>query len=305
MEARRKRHRLPVSYHLLYDGLTLRDADGATLFAHAVGCTLSGLVTHADYVGAAQRAAGVLSGATFTRQLRLAIAVDVNPLVALFPPSLGAMAFETRWNALNEAAEFGVKTSVEGLGGEGRAIHRVAEPGSRDEAFRAELMHRLLESMSSRCRDDRADDGRVLLSLFADLGPRDSAIRDVLERLHEEPGTRIDECAASAGVSLRTLQRQLGRHELRFAVLRQAAHLSIAGHRMRTRDESLTDTAMYAGFFDSAHMIHAWQRACGISPSIYRSIARLSVGTCELASNQYSGFSPAAGTEVGVPGVPT
>ena len=76
--------------------------------------------------------------------------------------------------------------------------------------------------------------------------------------------------------SVRTLQRQLALHRLLFVLIRQAVRITIAGHRIRTSTESFAMTAQAAFYFDSAHMIHAWQTACGVTPSAYRSIATLS-----------------------------
>ena len=80
----------------------------------------------------------------------------------------------------------------------------------------------------------------------------------------------------AARSSVRTLQRQLALHGLLFVLIRQAVRITIAGHRIRTSTESFAMTAQAAFYFDSAHMIHAWQTACGVTPSAYRSIATLS-----------------------------
>ncbi|CAB3768583.1 hypothetical protein GQ57_03810 [Burkholderia sp. MSh2] len=295
MQMKRERQRNAVSYHLLCDGLTLRAGGGTALFAHAVARTVSGLVTHAHYAGAAQRADGVLSAAAFRRQLGVAISVDANPVAALFPPSLCAADFEARWNALDQASAFGVRTALERFGAGDGAVRRVAGAGGREAACRAERMHQLLDLLSSRRPAAGVDDARAILALCADLGAGGGATRDVLERLHDDPGASVDACAAAAGVSLRTLQRQLGRDGVRFAALKQAVRISLAGYRMRNRDESLTDTAMHAGFYDAAHMIHAWQQACGIRPAVYRSIARLPASGSRPAGDARAAAGDAGG----------
>lgn len=53
----------------------------------------------------------------------------------------------------------------------------------------------------------------------------------------------------------------------------QAVRLTIAGYRLRHCDESIAATAQAAGFFDSAHLNHAWAAACDIVPSAYRVLA--------------------------------
>ncbi|SIO71761.1 AraC-type DNA-binding protein [Burkholderia sp. GAS332] len=277
MHVTRRRHREPVSYHLLCDALTLRDTSESALLVHAIQRVVSGLVTHDHYANAAQSAAGELSSTKVKQQLAIAIAVDANPIAALFPPTVRAEDFESRWNALNEAAHFGVKTCLENFGTDAEEVSRISATGERDELFRAEMMSHFLELLSGGHRANVVDDGRAILTLSANLEPAASAIHEVLELLYAEPGIGIEQCAIQVGASLRTLQRQLARHGLLFAQLKQAVRITIAGYRMRNCDESLTTTAQVAGFFDSAHMIHAWQTACGISPSTYRSIAKLSV----------------------------
>lgn len=278
MHVTRGRHREPVSYHLFCDALDERGADESALFARAVRRAVSGLVTHGQYAQAArgnQRMAGV------ERRLALALEVDANPVAALFPPAVGQGAFEARWNALNQAVHWGVKTFL--VHGHANAdedrgrVRRVPANGGQeaDDVFRAALMGHGLALLSGRARVSLVDDAHVLLALCGHLGLQRAVVREVLALLHEEPDAGIDRCAARLATSVRTLQRQLAREGLVFAELKQAVRVTMAGHRMRHRDESLTATAHASGFFDSAHMAHAWQVACGISPSAYRAIVKV------------------------------
>ena len=157
MQVTRKRHREPVSYHLLCDALTLRDTGESALLVHAIQRVVSGLVTHDHYANAAQSAAGALSLTKVRQQLAIAIAVDANPIAALFPPTVRAEDFESRWNALNQAAHFGVKTCLENFGTDAEEVSRISATGERDELFRAEMMSHFLELLSGGHRANIVD----------------------------------------------------------------------------------------------------------------------------------------------------
>lgn len=264
------------SYHILCGALTLPDANESTLLAYAVRRVVHGFVAHRDYALAAQSAVHQNSFTIARRQLALVMAIDANPIAALFPPETPGEIFESRWNALNQAAQLGVMTQLNAYGTNAAEIRRIPKTEEPDQRFRGEMMSHCLELLSGRRRTDTGDDGQALKTLSTRLGSVESALHEVIELLYSEPAVGIDQCAIALGSSVRTLQRQLARHSLPFALIKQAARITIAGHRIRTREESLAETAQVAGFFDSAHMIHAWRTACGVPPSIYRSIAELS-----------------------------
>jgi hypothetical protein len=55
-----------------------------------------------------------------------------------------------------------------------------------------------------------------------------------------------------------------------------ACTASLSAQKKRTRsglDESITTTAQAASSFDSAHLIHSWERTCNIAPSIHGTLA--------------------------------
>ncbi|MEO8901771.1 MAG: helix-turn-helix domain-containing protein, partial [Polyangiaceae bacterium] len=43
--------------------------------------------------------------------------------------------------------------------------------------------------------------------------------------------------------------------------------------QLRQPAGSVTDIAHRCGFFDSAHFVRAWRRACSMAPSAYRDLA--------------------------------
>lgn len=266
-----------MAYHVLHAALAPTRASAEqppARFAQAVERVVCGLVGHAQYAGAASAAASRgLPFAQTWRNLERAAAHDVNPLAALFPPGLAPRNFEVRWNALNEAAQFGVATEVAAPGTADAAIRRTPRTRERDHVLRAALMENCVEWLATRTADEAHAGECPLVSLSLRLGQERSAAHEVTQYLYAGSAEDLGQCAAALAVSPRTLQRQLARDGLTFALLRQAVRITIAGQRMRTRAESITDTAHAAGFYDAAHLIHAWQRACGVAPSVYRAIA--------------------------------
>ncbi len=265
-----------VSYHAMHDALTLGEPDDAALLAHALMRVVDGLVSHAAYARAAQAADGALAPARAARRLTRLLAHDVNPLAALFPPGAAPACLELRWNALNRRARFGVGTVLQ-VGDDRRLSARRSPPaGERDHALRARLGEHSINWLATRSTDAAsAPDGTSpLAALAARLTTGSGALHDTLALLHAEPTRDLIASAAALGVSPRTLQRRLAQDGAPFARLRQAARITLAAERLRARDETLTDTAHAAGFFDAAHMVHAWHRACGLTPSAYRAIAR-------------------------------
>lgn len=275
MNIERKRPREPVSYHLLCDALTFRKTCEPARFAQAIQHVVSGYVTHEHYARRAQCAASSISWQTLKQQMTLGIAADVNPIASLFPATLHARHFESRWNTLNQCVHFGVATSIGQFGPQAKQIDRVPAVGAVDSGLRAEIMACLLEVLSRERRASVAGSEHAILALASDLEQSTTPACEVIELLYANPCLGVDQCAAMLGASLRTLQRQIARQGMTFALIKQAVRITIAGHRIRHLDESLTATAHAAGFFDSAHMIHAWQDACAISPSMYRAIAKL------------------------------
>ncbi|WP_028226302.1 helix-turn-helix domain-containing protein [Paraburkholderia ferrariae] len=263
----------------LFDALAPSRADAchpAAQFAQAVARVVNGLVAHEVYANAASAAsAGGLTPRQARANLARAAACDASPLAALFPAGLATRAFEQRWNALNEAARFGVATTVAAPGTRAAAIHRTPRTREEDNPLRAALSECCIEWLATRSAEDDPTGEQALVSLSLRLGQERGAAHEVAAYLYTEPEADLETCAAELAVTPRTLQRQLARGGLAFGVLRQAVRLTIAGQRLRSRAGSITATAHAAGFYDSAHLTHAWQDACGLTPSAYRAIATI------------------------------
>jgi AraC-like DNA-binding protein len=269
-----------MAARVLHDALAPRGAEAcrpAARFAQAVGRVVNGVVSHDAYARAARAAsAGGMTPRQVQRNLADAAAWDASALAALFPADLNTRAFEQRWNALNESATFGVVTVVvapDTQSSKAATIRRTPRTYERDDPLRAALSEGCIEWLATRAAEHVHTGERALTSLSLRLALERSAVHEAVTCLYAEPAADLEQCAAELAVSPRTLQRQLARDGLAFGVLRQAVRLTIAGQRMREQAESITVTAHAAGFYDSAHLTHAWQQACGLTPSVWRSIA--------------------------------
>lgn len=271
-------------YHLLPACLGDIDERPHALLARAVRTQVQGFVTHQAYVAQVLRGGPQARGQEARREARLALlcALDLNPVQALLAPSAavgrGPSAFVDRWNAYNRMAPLGVNTQLDGQG----ALRRES-PMLPDRALRAAAQRSadIRAGIAASCvsvlarggtSGSPADAPRTLQSLARRLGCANEVL-DLLAWWREEPALALPDAARRLGRSARQLQRDLARHGLGFATLRQAARIEHAQQALLGGTASLTGIAHAAGFFDSAHFVHGWQRACGVSPSQYRQLA--------------------------------
>lgn len=261
------------SYHLLGESFADTDDAPASLFRWSVERVVDGFTGHDAYSLAVARAAarrGAMQRAE--RRMLLLMAFDANPVAELMRTAGDAAAFQTRWNGFNRMAPLGVETLVSC--GSGLRLQRETRAAGLHDDMRAEagalcISHLMAEDSAFRRHEGHA---RPLAQHFGDLGYGNAALRDSVDCLYANPFAELDACADAVGCSRRTLQRAFAEGGLSFRLLRQAVRLSIASHAMRRGGESLTAIAHAAGFFDSAHLAHAWKQSCGLTPSQYRSL---------------------------------
>ncbi|QCI67693.1 helix-turn-helix domain-containing protein [Phreatobacter stygius] len=262
------------SYHLLGASLDPGPQEPRRLFAWSVNRVVNGFIDDADYHQAAARAArGRTTPGRLERQMTPLIALDANPIAELMRTAPDLASFERRWNGFNRSAPLGVDTS---LSADGTVrLHRAVRSAEADSAFRAQVIATcvglILPSAQAAARG--IDDARRLAVNARLLDGACAGLVDLVDCLYAEPAASLADCIAALGCARRTLQRDLARAGLSFSALRQAIRLTIAGHAIRTASGSLTMIAQTAGFFDSAHLVHAWRQACGITPSDYRRLA--------------------------------
>ncbi|QNK67518.1 helix-turn-helix domain-containing protein [Variovorax sp. PAMC26660] len=263
------------SYHLLGESFADTDDAPALLFRWSVERVVDGLTDHDVYSQAVARAAtrqGAMQRAE-RRMLQL-MALDANPVAELMRTARDASAFQMRWNGFNRMAPLGVETLVSCDAGlrlqrETRAAGLHDE--MREQAGAICVSHLMADNSPLRQRHDEI---RPLARHFGELGYANAALRDSVDSLYADPFAELDQCAGAVGASRRTLQRAFTQAGLSFRLLRQAVRLTLASHAMCSSKggESLTAIAHASGFFDSAHLVHAWKQSCGLTPSQYRSL---------------------------------
>jgi AraC-like DNA-binding protein len=256
-------------YHLLHHTVAADAWSEPALLGRAVRTAVSGFAGHFQYAAAARAAAPRLSAGELRRRLELGVDTDANPIAMLACSAADEHAFRGRWNAFNRLAYLGVNTEI------GTSIVRSARtPLPDDTPFRRDLATQLAALLGRRTQGRAPDQAEPLRAIAARLGLR-GALADLLGMLYADPTLDLEQCRKLAGCSARTLQRALSRQGLNFGLTRQAVRLTVAGFRLRHLDEPIARTAQESGFFDSAHLNHAWSAACGITPSAYRALARL------------------------------
>jgi AraC-like DNA-binding protein len=137
----------------------------------------------------------------------------------------------------------------------------------RCEPFLIDRVNRLRAGGASRWRDVRTELETQLNGGIA--RPADARIVQTLQRIHEDPATRL---------SLSTLARHAKLSPSRFAALfKQATGVPVrryklwvamgAAVRSMQRGASLTDASMDAGFSSPAHFSSAYRQMFGMEPS--------------------------------------
>lgn len=258
-----------ISYHLLRQTLNPPDESAPRLFAYAVMSAVNGFVEHDEYVRCAAGAEQVLpTDEQLSRHVELLLACDVNPLSELVQGASNTEQFAECWNGINRKVSLGVVTLVDGrTGGANRHAHQ-----GPDSELRQRVMHTFIEHLKpERNEAKRAPAARRLHAVANDVGAGE-AMADLVEALYEQPAAELADCASELGCSVRTLQRQLMWHGTTFGQVKQAVRICLSAELLRTTKGSLTDVALAAGFYDSAHFSRSMKQSSSLSPSEYRSL---------------------------------
>ena len=138
---------------------------------------------------------------------------------------------------------------------------------------------RLLRALRLKLDDDAVEratfDALAAIPDGADLDARGNAphwLLAVRERLDDEPAPpRVHEMARAAGVHPVYLARQFRRwFACSVTEYAQRRRLQRAATSLSRPGVALATAAHESGFFDQAHMCHAFQRGVGVPPSDYR-----------------------------------
>ena len=113
---------------------------------------------------------------------------------------------------------------------------------------------------SRTCTDADADEN----SDFA------NSIRNIINTYSRTTNISIEEAADIAGMSVRTLQRRLSDHGLRFNELLNEAKFAHAKAKLKDTKMPITEIAKSLGYPDPAHFTRAFHNWSGMSPTKYR-----------------------------------
>ncbi len=111
-----------------------------------------------------------------------------------------------------------------------------------------------------------------------ETAPARDFIGNITQTIRSGMGTQIptiEQSAALAGISVRTLQRRLGAKGWGYRELVDRVRYREAIRLLEGSDASMMDIARCLGYADAANFSHACQRWTGISPSEYRRQLRL------------------------------
>jgi AraC-like DNA-binding protein len=89
---------------------------------------------------------------------------------------------------------------------------------------------------------------------------------------HLDEGLTIGECAELVGLSKRTLQRRLARHETSFNELHEQTRFDIARQLLRDNSICISEICYELGYANPANFTRAFRRWAGVTPRQHRKI---------------------------------
>lgn len=82
----------------------------------------------------------------------------------------------------------------------------------------------------------------------------------------------VAQVAEAAGMSIRSLQRQLAKEQLNYTLLVEQVRFETAVHLLQDPTLKLIDIALELGYSDAANFTRAFKRWAGISPNRFRDL---------------------------------
>lgn len=244
-------------------------------FALSLKSTLAG---HSPYQGyRAAAAARRRLGATdwmVSRTVQDWLCTDLNPAIQtirLMPDRQAAIA---GYNAYNASVSLAVKTQV--TAGSSSIQRQLASIQRDDELCRAGSMavvDWMLREVAARGGAEPPPQPRSMAECARYLGAERGAALEAMQVLESCGDLSSPALASALGVGLRTFERELQSEDLNPRLLRMAARMQRA-MRLLPSQKSLASVAVEAGFSDQAHMARSFKTACGMAPSLLRSLIR-------------------------------
>lgn len=268
------------SYHIAPRALNLdREFSPTILFADSVRCVTNGHVP-ADHYYKISTTSAVrgLKENTLEQRMRELFAVDLNPLIAMTRQLDSELLFFKAWNTWQKYTRLAVSTIIHGHSNDSFEIKREKvsyqsdPPAARDAALCAfDILTDAARRKRGRSAEGSSEPGRRLSDIASTLGVRDSAVQETVLCLEEMRGLNVAGLCQSLGCHPRTLERHLKAAGLSAIDLKTACAL-IGATNSLWGASSLTEIAFENAFSDQAHMTRAFRKACGLPPSVLRSL---------------------------------
>jgi len=97
-----------------------------------------------------------------------------------------------------------------------------------------------------------------------------NALREIFSHYITEDDLSIEVIADIAGLSTRSLQRIMKKHDLSYNDLLNKARQQYAVAKLNDPTTKITDIACQLGYNDAAHFTRAFKRWTRMAPSVYR-----------------------------------
>ena len=269
------------SYHIAPRALNLgREFSPAILFADSVRHVINGHVDADRYYRISTTSpVRALRESSLEQRMRELFTIDLNPLIAMTRQLDSELLFFKAWNTWQKYTRLAVSTIIRGHSNESFVIewekvsYEFDPPAARDAALCAfDILTGAARGKRGGKHEGSGKPGRRLSHIAFTLGIRDSAVGETVLCLEEKRGLNVAGLCQSLGCHPRTLERHLKAAGLTALDLKMACAI-ISATNMLWGEQSLTEIAYESGFSDQAHMTRAFRNACGLPPSVLRSLA--------------------------------
>lgn len=212
--------------------------------------------------------------------MRELFALDLNPLICMTRRLDSELALFKAWNTWQEHVALSVRTIIHGHSNGELAVRRrqiayaIDPPAAREAALCAiDILQNAARYRRQRQEAEKSALSRMSLSGMAlGLGLRHSVVFEAALCFEEMRDVNVSGMCRALGCQQRTLERHFKEVGLTPLELKRACALVGATNSL-WGNSSLTEIAAEHGFSDQAHMTRAFRRACGMPPSVLRSLA--------------------------------
>ncbi|MFA6900250.1 MAG: helix-turn-helix domain-containing protein [Desulfurivibrionaceae bacterium] len=210
--------------------------------------------------------------------MRELFALDLNPLICMTRQLNSELALFKAWNVYQQHVSLSVRTIICEQSNELFTIHRrqvsydIDPPAARDAALCAiDILKDAARCKREQTQEDNGKEKLNFSSMAAMLGLQRTVAFEAALCFEEMPGLKVSGLCRAMGCHRRTLERHFKEVGLTALELKMACALSGATNSL-WGGLSLAEIAVEHGYSDQAHMTRAFRHACGLPPSVLRSL---------------------------------